>query len=227
MLTDRQKLLLFSVVEDYIKTAEPVSSKSIVDNGIFDISGATIRNELRSLEELGYLTHPHTSAGRIPTEIGYQFYVKNIEILKELDSQVSEELEVIFKSKYDQKQKIKFFAKYLAEVTSASIIVAFDKNSLYYTGISQLFSQKEFREYEKALAISVMFDGCEKCLDDLYKKSEEKEFCLIGESNPLSKFCSTLIVPFGDAGLFMLVGPMRMDYGKNIALLEYIKSCNL
>jgi len=222
MLSDRQLQIFEFVIEEYIKSAEPIGSKLLAESGLFDISGATIRNELRALEETGYLTHPHTSAGRIPTEDGYKFFVEKLLVLKEIEKKVLEEFDIIAGSEYDAQQKQKFFAKYLAEVSGMAIIVAFDRNTMYYTGFSSLFAEPEFREYEKALSVSAIFDKCESCLDRLKEEKANGRHYLIGNENPLSEHCSTLLGSFGENGLFLLTGPMRMDYGRNLSLLNKI-----
>ena len=74
-LTERQKTLLMLVIRDYIETAQPVGSNALVKRYHLDLSSATVRNELAALDEMGYLRQPHTSAGRIPTEEGYRFFV--------------------------------------------------------------------------------------------------------------------------------------------------------
>mgnify|MGYP000089751556 CR=1 FL=1 len=75
-LTERQKKILSLVVREYVETAQPVGSETLVRKSGLRVSSATIRNELATLEELGYLTHPHTSAGRMPTEKGYRYFVE-------------------------------------------------------------------------------------------------------------------------------------------------------
>ena len=77
-LTPRQKLVLGLVVREYTRTADPVGSKVLVEEFGLDVSPATVRNEMAYLEQLGLLTHPHTSAGRVPTEWGYRYFVENI-----------------------------------------------------------------------------------------------------------------------------------------------------
>ena len=73
MLDDRKKRVLQAIIEEYINTAEPVSSKAIVENYGLNYSSATIRNEMASLEKDGFLEKTHTSSGRIPSEKGYKF----------------------------------------------------------------------------------------------------------------------------------------------------------
>src|ERR1700704_648496 len=77
-LTERQRAILQRVVEEYVATGQPVGSKYLVERAGLSVSPATVRNELAELESLGLLTHPHTSAGRVPTEPGYRFYVDRL-----------------------------------------------------------------------------------------------------------------------------------------------------
>jgi heat-inducible transcriptional repressor len=74
-LGSRKAAVLHAVVEEYVRSGEPVGSETIAERAGLGVSSATIRNEMAALEELGYLTHPHTSAGRIPTDLGYRHYV--------------------------------------------------------------------------------------------------------------------------------------------------------
>jgi len=85
--TERKIEILKEVVNRFIAKADPVSSKKIAQDSGFDLSSATIRKEMAELEEMGYLTHPHTSAGRMPTDKGYRFYVDNV-IKEELNASV-------------------------------------------------------------------------------------------------------------------------------------------
>ena len=78
MLTQRRADILNLVVDEYIDTAEPVSSRALVDRHRLDVSTATVRNELAALEQDGYITHPYTSAGRVPSNVGYRFYVEQL-----------------------------------------------------------------------------------------------------------------------------------------------------
>jgi heat-inducible transcriptional repressor len=77
-LTERQRRILRLVVEAYVTTGQPVGSKGLVERGGMDVSPSTVRNEFAALEGLGLLTHPHTSAGRVPTERGYRFYAGSV-----------------------------------------------------------------------------------------------------------------------------------------------------
>ena len=76
--------MLRAIVEDYVSTTEPVGSKTLVDRHHFDVSPATIRNDMAVLEELGFIAQPHTSAGRIPTDKGYRLFVDRLASVKPL-----------------------------------------------------------------------------------------------------------------------------------------------
>src|SRR6201987_4704842 len=84
-LSERQKAVLRRVVEEFVGTGEPVGSKTLVERSDLRVSPSTVRAELAELENLGLLTHPHTSAGRVPTERGYRYYAD--ELLGQLESQ--------------------------------------------------------------------------------------------------------------------------------------------
>ena len=97
MLTNRQSELLKLIIEEYIKTAKPVSSKSLCDT--LNCSSATVRSEMSNLEELGLLEKTHTSSGRVPSEKGYRYYVDYIMQPKELTGEDVLTLQTIFKNK--------------------------------------------------------------------------------------------------------------------------------
>src|SRR6187401_1937457 len=78
VLTPRQEEILVRVVEEYVATGAPVGSKTLVQRAAMDVSSSTVRYELAMLEEQGLLSHPHTSAGRVPTDLGYRYFVDQL-----------------------------------------------------------------------------------------------------------------------------------------------------
>ena len=122
-LTDRKKKILQYVIDDYIQTAVPVSSKSITENHLTSISSATVRSELSTLEELGYLMQPHTSAGRIPSNEAYKLYVNELMTKEDLTQAELDYIEEIFTSKSkDIEEIIKSVAKVVSELTAYTSI---------------------------------------------------------------------------------------------------------
>ncbi len=91
-LSERECSILAATVKDYISTALPVASNRVKDIYNFTISAATIRNTMAALEQSGYLTHPHTSAGKIPTDKGYRAYVNKLMVVEDLDTEIAEQV---------------------------------------------------------------------------------------------------------------------------------------
>lgn len=224
MLTERQAGLLRLVVDHYVETAEPVGSKFLVEEKGLDISGATVRNELRELEEAGFLTHPHTSAGRIPTEAGYRYYVTHLMQPKKLKKQLLAEYAAVYQQGSGPTDGVKRLAKHMAEYAQNAIIVTFGSESIYYTGLSNLFSQPELREHGQSVNVSAMFDQCEERLPELGKLMQTDIHVFIGSQNPLGTFCGAVAVKATAEILMAFVGPMRMDYARSVALASHVRA---
>jgi len=123
-LTDRQKTILMLVVRDYIETALPVGSLHLVEHYHLDMSSATIRNEMAALTELGYLRQPHTSAGRVPSEDGYRFFVSHMIHQAELPQAVQHTISHQFhQSRPDVEQWMTLAASVLAHQSQAVSLV--------------------------------------------------------------------------------------------------------
>lgn len=226
MISDRKRFLLETIIKEYVKTATPVSSGILVEKYKLDISPATVRNEMMELEEEGYIYQPHTSSGRIPTEAAYELFIAAFkEAKKKKDLRETEEktLEQLFKR---DEAAYKATAKAIAELSSAAVFWAFHKNDLYYTGLSNLFSQPEFRQVNAVCDVSGVIDRLEDIIDEVFEDLEEGEQILIGSKNPFGNFLSAVIVKYkynNQSGVLGILGPMRMDYEKNLALVEFIK----
>ncbi|USG63882.1 heat-inducible transcriptional repressor HrcA [Brevibacillus ruminantium] len=124
MLSDRQRLILNAIVDNYIHSAEPVGSRTISKREGIGFSSATIRNDMADLEELGYLEQPHTSAGRVPSTKGYRFYVDNLiqpHLLSDLELG---KLKHLFAERIHHfEQVIEYTAQILSHVTNYTAIV--------------------------------------------------------------------------------------------------------
>jgi heat-inducible transcriptional repressor len=224
-LTERQQNILRLVIKEYIETAEPVGSQTLTGNKTLDVSAATVRNELHDLEEAGFLTHPHTSAGRIPTELGYRYFVDSLTQPENIDKQNQDEILFCVKNCADAEQGQKQIAQYVAGMLQEAVIIVRGRERLYYTGISHLFSQKEFQDHAFTLSISQIFDHFEKQVDAVYDKVLGVEpRVLIGSDNPLGSATSIVGTRMSDEDLFIVFGPMRMDYVKTIGTLKFLTS---
>jgi len=221
----RQQGLLKLIIESYIETAEPVGSKFLVAQNNLGVSEATVRNEMRDLEQGGYLRQPHTSAGRIPTEKGYRFFIEHLmgpaQVKRRVPGDVSKFLK---KSKaVDEEKKKKMIAVYISERIHATVIVAFGEDKFYCTGTSYLFAQPEFHAVAQTVNMSQTFDHLEEHIGDMYKKVGKKAVSvLMGKDNPLGSDCGSVGVVSTEGELFITLAPMRMDYARHIEMMNYI-----
>ncbi len=123
-LTERQKNLLMLVIRDYIDTAQPIGSKYIVERYRLNVSSATVRNEMSALTEMGYLRQPHTSAGRVPTEEGYRFFVGEMMNKAELPVSVQQTIShQFYQSRPDVEQWMTLAASVLAHQSQGVSVV--------------------------------------------------------------------------------------------------------
>jgi len=219
----RQEQLLKLVIEKHIETAEPIGSKFLVSDAELGWSEATVRNELRALEEEGYLSHPHTSAGRIPTAKGYRYFVDQLDLEKVKLSK--KDLVILENINFETATEIglKNLAKALAELSGDTVILAFSPDKVYYTGFSNLFNKPEFSEVSLVSDISAMFDHCEECLNVFFDKVGPSPQFFIGQEHTFGPMLSMVSFRFGEKGLLSLMGLQRMDYKHNWALLNKIK----
>ncbi len=219
----RQAELLQLVIEHHVASAEPVGSKFLVSEGNLDWSEATVRNELRALEEAGYLTHPHTSAGRIPTAKGYRFYVDRLDLAADkLPKTTEARLAASVAAETDYETARKQLAKSIVEFSNETALVAFGPDRLYYTGLSNLFQKPDFGEPAARVDISGVFDRCEDCLELFFPSVSETPRFFIGAEHPFGEMLTVLAFRFGKKqdSLFALLGPQRMEYARNWSIIQ-------
>ncbi len=220
-MNERQYHLFELVVNHYIKTAEPVGSKFLVAEGGLDWSEATVRNDLRALEEDGFLTHPHTSAGRIPTSKGFRQYLNNIDWTKgKLSRRDESALESAHRDGKDLERQKKEVAKTLVELTSELVLVTFSLSSFYYTGLSSLFAQPEFKDVEEITNFSRLFDQFERCVQLFAPQAPSVPTCFVGSEHPFGERLGLVAVRWGaEDELLIMLGPERMDYTYHVPLI--------
>ncbi len=220
----RQSQLLKLVIANHIETAEPVGSKFLVAESKLEWSEATVRNELRALEEEGYLTHPHTSAGRLPTAKGYRYFVDNLDLSEARPTKKENiALEAAARSSGETETARKYIAKTTAELGRGAVLLAFSPQRVYYTGLSNLFNQPEFRETSVVVDVSAMFDRCEECLQDFFDKVDAEIKFFIGAEQPFGDYLTVATFKAADEALFSLLGPMRMDYEDIFGIMKKVK----
>jgi heat-inducible transcriptional repressor len=223
---ERKKQILAAIIKEHLATGAPVGSSNLVEKYKLDCSPATTRNIMAELEEEGFIRQPHTSAGRVPTEAAYKSYLAEMGIgrkAKKARDKETRELDKVFGGL--DELSLRETAKALAAITDSAVFWAFHKNNLYYTGLSNLFHQPEFVNSGLVYNVSAVIDRMDEIIDNIFEKTADSARILIGEENPFGAFCGAVIAKYrhgNQTGLFGILGPMRMDYERNLSLVEYI-----
>lgn len=227
MLTQRQSLILAAIVEQYAEVAAPVGSLMLAK--IFNVSSATIRSEMARLEDLGYIMQPHTSAGRIPTDKGYRYYVNSIsQESKLLENAVPQRAIKALDSRVEgaglPEQTIRSAVDTLVQLTH-NLGLATIGNQLYLSGLANLFGQPEFSHGGHAREVARLLDNLEPWLREA--APNETLSVYIGSENPIGKSsgCSLIISrfrsPYSDQSYIGLLGPTRQSYRDAMALVSH------
>jgi len=231
-MNSRQEKILSTVIEEYTQTAVPVGSQVLVGKYKFKVSPATIRNDMMALEEDGYLHQPHISAGRIPTDKGYRYFVEEVMKDKELSKEEQHKLQKEFlKLKAQNTRLTRTTAKLMSHMSgNFAISGMLDKSEFEDFGMRELMQQPEFHELDEMCRLVEMLDYVDDKFDQLVKNIKEGETKIfIGKENPIgaASNCSMMVSPYklksGEKGILALIGPKRMKYAKNKSMMEYVK----
>jgi transcriptional regulator of heat shock response len=225
MLDTRKNQLFLALVREHITSGTPVGSKALVEHARLDKSPATIRNEMAELEDSGLITQPHTSAGRIPTEKGWKYYIENFLKAELPSARHQEALEKIMKQcKDDYAHAVKTVAKTLAEFSKNACIVGFSKDDVYYTGLSNLFSEPEFENVDLIQHMSHVIDHLDEVMNDIFSNVESGTHVLVGRDNPFGTECGVVLNKYKRGStehIIGILGPSRMAYNENYGLMQF------
>lgn len=226
-MSERQIAILAAIIEQYAEIAVPVGS--VILAKLFGVSSATIRSEMVKLEELGLIAQPHTSAGRIPTDQGYRFYVNTL-----TESQANEPeqvdrsaraIEARVNTHGDRADRaIRSAVDSLVDLTQ-NLGIATIGDELYMSGMGNLFSQPEFMSGNHAQAVARLLDNLEPWLREAAPNEPLNVF--IGSENPIGAASgATLIVsrfrsPYSDKSYIGVLGPTRQSYSKVMRLVRH------
>ena len=229
-MNTRQQKILSAVIEEYTQTAIPVGSKILVDKYGFNVSSATMRNDLNALEKDGFFYQPHVSAGRIPTDKGYKFFVEEIMPDKELSLKDQKKLQTEVLKLRAQKTRLSKTTAKLLSVFSGNLALSGGKEDVAEFGIHELLENPEFQNADEFCKIAEVMDYIDENLDAIFKSVEKGETKIfIGKDNPIKNIsnCSMIVSPYenkqGEKSFLALIGPKRMEYAKNKSLINYVK----
>ena len=231
-MNSRQEKILTSVIEEYTNMAIPVSSDILVKKYKIQASPATIRNDMVKLEKEGLLYQPHISAGRIPTDKGYRYFVEKI--MKDRELSISEQRKLqaeLLKLKAKNTRLERTVVKLLSGFSGALAITgATDKEEFFEAGIKSLVNQPEFKDIDEICKLAEILDVVDEKFEKIAKDIKENETKIyIGKENPIEGIsnCSMVVSSYklkgGEKGILALIGPKRMKYAKNKSLIEYMK----
>lgn len=226
-MDDRQRDVFRIIVREYLRSAEPVASAHIVARHRLGVSPATVRNDMAELEEHGLLEQPHTSAGRIPTEAGYRYYVDEFIRKSELQESHRRELEAaVAELERDMESAARKFARTVAAITGETVVIRVGSQA-YLTGVSNMMVKPEFLEGGLVRSAMRAIDELDTLVGDLERSAEDEVTVLIGDDNPFGSALSSVVTAFAvpDVGeaVIGVLGPRRMDYDTNVALMRYIR----
>ena len=226
-MTKRQIAILAAIIEQYAEVAAPVGSVTLAK--LFGVSSATIRSEMARLEEMGLITQPHTSAGRIPTDQGYRLYVNQIteagaNELPQLDRS-ARAIEARVNTHGDSATRaIRSAVDSLVDLTQ-NLGLATIGDQLYINGIANLFSQPEFMRGDHVQAVARLLDNLEPWLREAAPNEPLNVY--IGSENPIGKTSGASLIisrfrsPYSDRSYIGVLGPTRQSYSKVMRLVRH------
>ena len=208
-------------------TGQPVGSLQVMEQLPYEVSSATIRNDMSELTELGLLAQPHTSAGRIPTDLGYKTYVKVItEERKQLSKKQQEVLARHFEKLRSLQEKYQAAARLLAEMSGSIGMLMDDAKNVYLSGFSNIAKMPEFGDQQFGVKLMEALEQPKELMETASQDiTSEDVKVLIGQDNPQINKATIVITNFGPQGkrVISIIGPTRMDYNKALPLVDYMK----
>lgn len=224
-MTPRQEEILRAIVEQYAEVAVPVGSSLLAK--VFNVSSATIRSEMSELEKLGFISQPHTSAGRTPTDKGYRFYVNGVSETSDV-AKAETRGERALTSRVSHaglpEQTIRNAVDTLVELTH-NLGIATIGDQLYMSGLSNLFGQPEFMHPGQVQEVARLLDNLEPWLHEAAPNKPLSVF--IGSENPIGRGagCSLIISkfrsPYSDRSYVGVLGPTRQSYRDVMGLVQH------
>ena len=214
-----------AVVEEFINFGEPISSSTLYEDYDFGIKPAMIRFELESLSEDGFLEQPHISSGRVPTDLGYEFFISRV---------LEREKKKNFKNNHIKNLFLKqewnnFVYEFSSKLNILSILADFENEKIYKLGLENLIQNLEWNDKKELNQVIKDFEEIDNKLFLEREKIEDGPNVFVGNKSPITKskdisvICGNYDIDGSHVGIFC-IGPKRMDYKKIIKIfkgLEY------
>jgi heat-inducible transcriptional repressor len=230
-MNPRQAQILKLIIDEYIRTAEPVSSKQLCDRFNLACSSATVRNDMAVLETEGLIAQPHTSAGRVPTEKAYRFYIKQGQDQK-LASRPHKSVRINITLRRAPRvptpeERLSQVGQAVVQASGEAVMLATNRPWSTTLGLANLLRKPEFQSGAAILTLAESLERFDAAFKDMLGSATDEVTVLLGNENPLGDELASVVVKssFGQGveGVLGIVGPLRMDYNRNIALLTQAK----
>ncbi|MFH1428797.1 MAG: hypothetical protein ABIH39_03535 [Candidatus Margulisiibacteriota bacterium] len=222
-MNSRQKAILFATTKCYIENGEPVGSMTLLRSYDMGVSSATIRSEMAWLEENGFLYHPYTSAGRVPTDYGYRFYVDELMHVYHLSNNEQQMIEAQYISPENSfhrilQKTVKFISDFL---TCTTLITTPDLEDVYLSGTARLIDNPEFNDVQKIRKVLEILDQKQMLIELLKEELKDNLVLLkIGAEThePLLEDCSIIAAQYHinnrPAGIISVLTTKRAQYNR-------------
>lgn len=232
-LTPRQTEILRFIILEYTQTGEPVGSEILDKKYNLGVSPATVRNEMMSLAKKGYLKKEHFSSGRVPTAQAFRFYIKNL--MKEKELSTAEEVSYksdIWDFRNELNRLLQHATRVLAKRTNMLALTTTNQGDIYYFGVTNVLSQREFTNIELSREFFEKLDEFDfsKNILDTFKNMDEEVMYLLGEDSTKDKMiddCASVFCEFETdkvKGAIGVMGPKRMQYDVIVPNIRYFTS---
>lgn len=231
-LTERQRALLKAIIEEYIESAEPISSEIIERKYNLGVSPATIRIEMVRLTDEGYLRQPHTSAGRIPTSMGMKFYIA--ELMKEKQLPVTAEVSIkekLMPQRFKRDRLLREAVSALAERCDMLGMATDDEGQLYWAGAANILDWPEFYDIDVTRFVLGLFDENPQLKNIIGRAvGSDPIHILFGEDmefeylRPTSFIFTKYDLDTEKMGIVGVIGPARMNFALVLPYVKYVRN---
>jgi len=228
--TNRKNKVLAATVCSYISSGQPVSSQELVK--AFGLSSASIRLILAELEDEGYLFHPYTSSGKVPTDKGYRYYVDFLMAQNQLPDAQKNGILSEYRSQHGSLENVlEKTSEIIASLTHYTAIVSFSdwEDKIFYKGLSNIFQHQEFHDLEKLAVLVRLLEEKKQLLDILNKEGNKPLQVYIGTEMAcpfIGDSCSMVVSTYHKGkkqnGRIAVLGPRRMSYEQAVSTLEFV-----
>ncbi len=228
LITSRQTKILAAIVKENCENGQPVASKDLVDKYNFNVSSPTIRNEMQVLEKNGFIKQPYTSAGRVPTDKGFRYFVNQLMDRVKLSLKEQDHLKTeLMKLQMANAEISRRLAKLLSDHSQQASFALFPEE-VSTIGLSNLLANPSMPQQD-AKEIAEFFDHIDEHAEEMIKdyaghgpEAKIGKEITLSKNSDYSMIVSGLQLPSGKKGVIGLVGPKSMKYEKNMSLMEYI-----